>query len=142
MNESLWPNGQRANVAKKVLWLLLVLETAYLIFIGTLFFTGNGLIGGQNSKNALLSIYENYHSYLWLIFGLAYLVGAVYFISWFRRAYYNLHLLRNDLRYSEDWALTAWLIPLLNLVEPIRIMSELFSKGQQELAQKKEDYTP
>lgn len=39
-----------------------------------------------------------------ILYVIAYIVSAVTFIQWFRRAYYNLHLLVPRLNREEGWA--------------------------------------
>ncbi len=59
---------------------------------------------------------------------IAYVVSAVTFIRWFRRAYYNLHLRVNGLSFSAGWAAGSWFVPILNLFRPFQIMKELYVK--------------
>lgn len=61
----------------------------------------------------------------------------VVFIMWFRRGYYNLHQLRNDMNHSEGWAAGAWFIPFLNLGRPVSIMSEMSNKTYELLTSNK-----
>jgi hypothetical protein len=70
------------------------------------------------------------------VLGIAYLVilicTIVFFILWFRRAYYNLHTTqRVNLLYTEGWAAGSWFVPFLNLVRPYQIMKEIWDKTQQ-----------
>lgn len=51
----------------------------------------------------------------------------IYFIRWFRRAYFNLIFLSpRDTSYTEGWAAGAWFVPFMNFVRPYRIMQELW----------------
>lgn len=60
---------------------------------------------------------------------------AIFFIRWFRRAYYNLHELPADYAsFQEGWAAGAWFVPFLNLVRPYQIMRETWEGTQQFLA--------
>jgi hypothetical protein len=59
------------------------------------------------------------------------ILSMIFFIMWFRRAYYNLHCLSwNYARHTEGWAAGAWFIPILNLVWPYQIMEDIW-KGTQ-----------
>jgi hypothetical protein len=62
---------------------------------------------------------------------LVHVVVIVYFIMWFRRAYYNLHSLGCYVRYTEGWAAGAWFVPFLNLVRPFQIMKEIWDRTQE-----------
>ena len=46
-----------------------------------------------------------------ILYVIAYIVSAVTFIQWFRRAYYNLHLLVPRLNREEGWAAGSWFVP-------------------------------
>jgi hypothetical protein len=59
---------------------------------------------------------------------------AVFFIQWFRRAYYNLHQLFNNLRFNEGWAAGAWFVPFMNLGRPYRIMKEMMFVAESALS--------
>lgn len=54
----------------------------------------------------------------------------VFFILWFRRAYYNLHAVGRRMEFTEGWAAGAWFVPLLNLVRPYQIMREIWVDTQ------------
>jgi hypothetical protein len=58
------------------------------------------------------------------------LVSAIFFIMWFRRAYYNLHQLTSGLQYSEGWAAGAWFVPIFNWFAPYQIASDLFKETE------------
>jgi hypothetical protein len=62
---------------------------------------------------------------------LIHIVLIVYFIMWFRRAYYNLHSLGCYVQYSEGWAAGAWFVPFLNLFRPYQIMKEIWDRTQE-----------
>ncbi len=59
------------------------------------------------------------------IYGIGFIITAVVFIQWFRRAYYNLHLKKNKLSFSEGWAATSWFLPLINLFSPFLLAIEM-----------------
>lgn len=65
----------------------------------------------------------------------SFIILAVFFIRWFRRAYYNLHALPGVYAsLDEGWAAGAWFVPLLNLVRPYQIMKEIWEGTQQFLS--------
>lgn len=57
---------------------------------------------------------------------LAFIVSAVTFILWFRRAYYNLHQKAPFVRRAEGWAAGGWFVPFIALYMPFQIMKELY----------------
>lgn len=66
---------------------------------------------------------------------------AIFFIMWMRRAYHNLHKsgLRN-LRHSEGWASGAWFVPFVNLGRPLLIMREIWNDTQNVFRRQGEDF--
>jgi hypothetical protein len=54
--------------------------------------------------------------------------SAVFFIMWFRRAYYNLHLRESYCNYSEAQAAWSWFVPILSLFRPNEIMREMVER--------------
>lgn len=57
-----------------------------------------------------------------------FVITATVFIQWFRRAYFNLHLLVSNLKNSEGMAAGAWFIPIYNYFGPYQIARELVEK--------------
>lgn len=53
-------------------------------------------------------------------------ISGIYFILWFRRAYYNLSQLTKLVSYSDGWAAGAWFVPILKLFRPYQIMNQLY----------------
>ena len=70
---------------------------------------------------------------------LVHVIVIVYFIMWFRRAYFNLHSLGFYLRYTEGWAAGAWFVPFMNLHAPFKIMKEIWDNTQVRAQQGSED---
>uniref|UniRef100_UPI003364D9F2 DUF4328 domain-containing protein n=1 Tax=Haliscomenobacter sp. TaxID=2717303 RepID=UPI003364D9F2 len=75
-----------------------------------------------------------------IVYLIAYITSGVTFISWFRRAYYNLHTQIYNLNYDEGWAAGAWFVPILHLFRPYQIMKELYQETENLLAERVENY--
>lgn len=60
--------------------------------------------------------------YVYLV---AFIVSAVFFILWFRRAYYNLQVRTGNCQHSDGWAAGSWFVPIISLYRPYQIMREL-----------------
>ena len=59
------------------------------------------------------------------------ILSMVFFIMWFRRAYYNLHELPwHNARYTEGWAAGSWFIPIISLYWPYQIMIDIWRGTQ------------
>ncbi len=58
------------------------------------------------------------------------IINIVFFIMWFRRAYYNIQLAGLSTDYTEGWAAGCWFVPIMNWVRPYQIMKEIWNKTQ------------
>ena len=71
------------------------------------------------------------------------ILSIVFFIMWFRRAYYNLHQLPwNNARHTEGWAAGSWFVPILNLWWPYQIMMDIWNGTQNTLRERLGDPRP
>lgn len=129
-------NGQRAQYAK----------------IMVLVVTGLGLLGAASGymqytlldRMAMGSSYsmaeadrnDQREMVIAVLHAVAWIISAVTFIMWFRRAYYNMHERDAMVSYSEGWAAGAWFVPVLNLFRPVQIMSELHREAKRILTEK------
>lgn len=124
--ENLKPNQRRAKYAITLIWIVLAVEILSLIS-GYLQYE---LL--QNVANQIDFSIDNVEAndtreqWIGIAYTIAFIVSAVMFIQWFRRAYFNLHLKVSDLSYSESWAAACWFVPVLNLFRPYQIMVELY----------------
>lgn len=124
------PNAKRGKTALQlgkamlaVIVLMFFVQIYTLIFYinlfdGTLDLQGTvsfGLIAGFSALAYLV---------IWVLF-------IIFFIMWFRRAYYNLHQFYGDLEFTEGWAAGAWFVPFLNLVRPFKIAKELNARTEE-----------
>lgn len=82
----------------------------------------------ENDESDSVSVFYLVWGFFSFVFIIIYIISAVTFIMWFRRAYYNLHQKISDLSYTESWAAIGWFIPLANLVVPYVIMKDLYTK--------------
>ena len=85
--------------------------------------------GGEISTEYATSN-DNREQAIGIIQIIVFVVSAITFIQWFRRAYFNLHLRVNRLSHSEGWAAGCWFMPIVNLFRPYQIMKELFQETQ------------
>ncbi len=134
--ESLKPNGQRAKNAIILIWLVLVFEIVS--FISAYFqydLLRVSAMGGEISLDTITAN-ETSEIVVGLLSAITYIISAVTFIQWFRRAYYNLHLKVNFLNYTEGWAAGCWFVPFINLYRPYQIMKELYEETDELLSKK------
>lgn len=134
--QNLRSNSERARNAIILIWCVLVLEIASLIsgylqynLLQTVVNGGEISIESANAND----IREKVIGIIYMVF---FLVSAIIFIQWFRRAYFNLHQWTAYLSYSEGWAAGCWFVPILNWFRPYQIMKELYQKTKELLVEK------
>jgi Domain of unknown function (DUF4328) len=134
--EELKPNQDRAKYAIVLIIIIAILE--FLALFAEAFQNSilqKYLIGKEvDIKTSTLS--DNIVQILAIITLVCYVVSAVTFIMWFRRAYYNLHLRVENLSHYEGAAATSWFIPFINFARPYIIMKELYERSTELLKQK------
>lgn len=124
--QDLKPNEQRSKNAIILIWIALAMNIISLIssyFQYVLLQTAAN--GGEISIENVTSN-DNREQAIGIIQLIVFVVSAITFIQWFRRAYFNLHLRVNHLSQSEGWAAGCWFVPIINLFRPYQIMKELF----------------
>ncbi|WP_304197257.1 DUF4328 domain-containing protein [Flavobacterium alvei] len=126
--QDLKPNEQRSQNAILLIWIALALNCISLVssyFQYDLLQTAAN--GGEISTEAVTSN-DNREQAIGIIQLIVFVLSAITFIQWFRRAYFNLHLRVNHLSNSEGWAAGCWFMPIVNLFRPYQIMKELFQE--------------
>lgn len=129
--EKLRPNSKRAKNAITLIWIVLVLQIASLISgffqYDLLQIVANG--GEISNETAIAN--DTREQTIGIIYLIAYIISAITFIQWFRRAYFNLHLRVNHLSQTEGSAAGSWFIPFTNLYRPYQIMKELYQETKE-----------
>lgn len=120
-------NAARARQA--IISLLLVVTTILTLAAFRIwqYFLLEDSINGIYSDDQLSLTDQLVTTTYWSTIG-AYVLCAILFIMWFRRAYYNLHQLNPGYpSETEGWAAGAWFVPILNLFRPYNIMKEIWA---------------
>ncbi len=123
-------NQKRAYQLLTVFWISICVSIISLISnYSELTLLERGLIGEIDETQAAVN--DERQSTIALIYGIVTVFTIVFFLRWFRRAYFNLHQLRfQTMGYSETQALWCWFIPFVNLVRPRKIMGEIWEYTQ------------
>ncbi len=95
---------------------------------------GNKISIGAATNNDLI---QQIISITYLI---VFIISAITFIQWFRRAYFNLNIKVDSLENSDGWAAGCWFVPILSLFMPYLIMKELYDKTNSLLLKKFDTY--
>jgi hypothetical protein len=138
--ELLRPNAQRAKTAVIFLYIVMALDLVNLISeylqYRLLQIAANG--GEISEQEAYAN--DGREAILGMIYAMVFITSGIFFICWFRRAYYNLHLKIEYLKYGEGWAAGAWFTPILCLFRPYEIMKELYRETDRILTEKSPGY--
>lgn len=64
---------------------------------------------------------------------LIYIFAIIYYLRWFKRAYYNIGQLGHKRKFSMGMSVGAWFIPLFHWIGPIIMMLELYRTTERKL---------
>lgn len=126
------PNAQRAQLAMIFVWLSLGAMLITLIVVFYQLTLMNEVKSDGASMDLLYRVQtsDTLVTAINSIFALVYIGSWIAFISWYRRAYFNLHSLTKGLQLSEGWASGAWFVPIYNLWAPFNIGQDLFKHSE------------
>ena len=131
-------NSQRAKTAIAIFWVMMGITVISIVSVFMEYSLAHRILSGNFSLNEADS--NDTRQRVIKIFAIVVqIIAIVYFIMWFRMAYFNLHVLGCYVRYSEGWAAGAWFVPFLNLVRPYEIMKEIWDRTQERTQQGMED---
>jgi hypothetical protein len=134
--EVLRPNEQRAKNAIMLIWIVLALEIVSILSGYLLYDLVQTVINGGEISEERASANDMREQVVGILYLIAYVVSAITFIQWFRRAYFNLHLKVKHLSRTEGWAAGSWFVPFANLYTPYQIMKELYQETKALLVKK------
>jgi len=131
MEKKLRSNVERANLAKVFMYIVLGASTlmlfveVYTFFLYRRIFNDYGTVSWEE-----VDMVDNISIAVNGIYLISLLLSGIFFIMWFRRAYYNLHQLQKGLRFTEGWAAGAWFVPILNWFRPYQIATDLYTNTE------------
>lgn len=138
------PNRQRAKQVINIFYIVIGFSILNLSLVTWQYFLYQSFQNDpENIDLGLAGLSDNLDIVAGII-GLAVNVFTiVYFIRWFRRAYFNLHAIQSpEVSQPEGWAAGAWFVPFLNLVRPYQIMREIWNGTQRALPHRYPDVAP
>jgi hypothetical protein len=123
---NLKPNQQRAKNAIILIWIVLALEIISLISGYFQYELLQSVSNGNEISIETANENDTREQIISFINLIAYIVSAITFIQWFRRAYYNLHIKIKNLSHNESWAAGSWFVPVITWYRPFQIMKEMY----------------
>lgn len=95
-NSPLRPNAQRAKTAILLLYCVLAIEIISLLSGYFQYDLLSTIAEGYFVSEATANSNDTREQIVGALYMIAFIISAITFIRWFRRAYYNLHLMRNN----------------------------------------------
>ena len=142
MSQPFRPNRQRAQWAMWAISIVLVLEAVSLLSGMMQYRLIQSFNEGMFVSDEELTYNDLRQQVVAICYIAAFLLSAIFFIMWFRRAYFNLHQKVSGLTYTEGWAAGCWFVPIVNLFWPYKIMKEIHKESHGLLVQKTNDKYP
>ncbi|WP_158960659.1 DUF4328 domain-containing protein [Myroides fluvii] len=136
------PNGQRAKNAILLIWMMLALDIIALLSKYFQYDLLQAVANGYEISMEKANANDTREQIISLLYLITYIISAVTFIQWFRRAYYNLHQKVSNLSHAEGWAAGSWFVPILCLFRPYQIMRELYEETKAVLVKKGINFNP
>ena len=124
--QDLKPNEQRSQNAILLIWIALAMNIISLISSYFQYVLLKSAANGETISIEYAASNDNREQAIGIIQIIVFVLSAITFIQWFRRAYFNLHLRVNHLSETEGWAAGCWFVPIMNFYKPYQIMKELF----------------
>lgn len=129
-------NGSRAKLVILFLWLSIGSEILNIISSYLQFDVIDDYFNDFDIKDSDFEFVDNLDNLVSIVNLIVFILSGIFFIQWFRRAYFNLHLVSKKLKFTEGWAAGSWFVPFINLIRPVEIMKELYTKTNEILIEK------
>lgn len=130
-------NDSRSKRTILLIWIVTALEAINGILSYLRFNLLDGFFDDDEFIESDFVFLDNLDSIFTIVYMAILVISGIFFIQWFRRAYFNLHLVSTNLKSSEGWASGSWFVPFVNLYRPVGIMRELYSRTSEILVEKK-----
>lgn len=123
-------NQGRATATVVLLFVAMALAAVSSLFGILQLFLLSAVDNGVRLPETLVSVHLALFGLVETFQSLIYLITAVPFIMWFRRAYENLSRLGvRRLEHSPGWAVGAWFVPVMSLFYPYEMGGEIWSES-------------
>lgn len=129
-------NSERARKTIVFLWIMLGISAIGsiidIINLKVLYeVKEHGYLYGATTLRSNLDTILIFAGFIGLVIIVVSILAWVFYIQWFRRAYFNMHTIKKTgLRYSEGWAAGAWFVPIFSWFGPYQIMRDLYDNAQ------------
>lgn len=109
-----------------MIWIVLAMDIVALVSGYFQYDLLNEVDSGHSISMDTATANDTREQMIGIVYFILFVISAVTFIQWFRRAYYNLHIKTPALSFGEGWAAGSWFVPIISLYRPFQIMKELY----------------
>jgi hypothetical protein len=131
------PNANRAKLAITFIWIVLGLQIVTTISNYFLCLLYKGVAEGELITPEIANATNFRQGIILIFYSILFILSIVFFIRWFRRAYYNQEIKFNSMATSNGWASGAWFVPIINLFKPYQMMHEMYLNAENYLLEKR-----
>ena len=124
------PNATNAKYAILFIWIVLALD---IVSFASSYMLYDSLKAAQAGVPITVEAEEAQdirESLIAILYLIAFITSAVFFLRWFKTAYHNLGQ-KMDTRRTAGWAIGSWFIPIGNLFIPYQIMKEIYARTRE-----------
>jgi hypothetical protein len=130
-------NANRAKLATTFIWIVMGFQIISAISTFFQYLLLKSVAEGYSITTEAANSNDFRQSIIAILFAILYLFSMVFFIQWFRRAYFNQEIKFKSMASSNGWASGAWFVPIMNLFKPFQLMQEIYENAESYLLDKK-----
>jgi hypothetical protein len=131
------PNANRAKLATTFIWIVMGFQIISAISTFFQYLLLKSVAEGYSITTEAANSNDFRQSIIAILFAILYLFSMVFFIQWFRRAYFNQEIKFKSMASSNGWVSGAWFVPIMNLFKPFQLMQEIYENAESYLLDKK-----
>ena len=131
------PNANRAKLATTFIWIVMGFQIISSISSFFQYLLLKSVAEGYSITPEVANSNDFRQSIIAILFAILYLFSVVFFIQWFRRAYFNQEIKFKSMASTNGWVSGAWFVPIMNLFKPFQLMQEIYENAENYLLDKK-----
>ncbi|MFM2229727.1 MAG: hypothetical protein RL607_985 [Bacteroidota bacterium] len=122
------PNDQRGQYARIAVLIVLLISLGSIVSDYMQFQLIRAFENGAHFEQEALENNDNRQQFFVIVHFVFWVIAGIFFLQWFRRAYYNLIQQVTYTDETDSWAVWSWFIPIISLYKPYVLFKELFDK--------------
>ncbi len=130
------PNANRAKLATTFIWIVMAFQIISSISSFFQYLLLKSVAEGYSITPEVANSNDFRQSIIAILFAILYLFSVVFFIQWFRRAYFNQEIKFKSMASTNGWVSGAWFVPIMNLFKPFQLMQEIYENAENYLLDK------